>query len=180
MSHYSAFPGEHDEIVGFKKLRVYVAQQAAQQNIALILLVFWGLFIVYGTMLPFDFSASRRPDSGAVTAVMGTSSCRGLGGSWADVYSNIAFFMPWGFLLADLAGEPRVRGWWRTLVLALVSGACLSGSVEIVQLFAPKRSPSVVDLVTNTFGSVVGSFDRLAAGAVDLAGRVGPDSASFC
>src|SRR5260370_27187160 len=39
----------------------------------------------------------------------------------------------------------------------MVSGACLSASVEVAQLFAPKRSPSVVDLITNTFGSVVGA-----------------------
>ena len=63
-----------------------------------------------------------------------------------------------------------------TLALAMVSGACLSGSVEFVQLFAPKRSPSVIDLITNTFGSVVGARRRLAAGAVGLASRVGPDS----
>ncbi len=44
------------------------------------------------------------------------------------------------------------------MALAMVSGACLSGSVEFVQLFAPERSPSVVDLVTNTFGSVVGAL----------------------
>ena len=28
------------------------------------------------------------------------ASLRGVGGSWADVFSNVLLFMPWGFLLA--------------------------------------------------------------------------------
>ena len=129
---------------------------AMAAKLAVILLVLWGLFIVYGTMLPFDFSASGDLIQSRLQRLW-ERPLRGLGGSWADVYSNIAFFMPWGFLLA-IWRVGRGSSWWATLVLAMVSGACLSGSVEFVQLFAPKRSTSVVDLVTNTFGSVVGAL----------------------
>jgi VanZ family protein len=142
--------------VKFKKLRLYVAQQIAQQNVAAILLVLWGLFILYGTMLPFDFSASGDLIHSRLR-VMWERPLRGLGGSWADVYSNIAFFMPWGFLLATWLVS-RGWSWWRTLAVAVASAACLSGSVEIVQLFAPMRSPSVIDFVTNTFGSMMGAW----------------------
>ena len=65
------------------------------------------------------------------------------------------FFHAVGILAGDLAGRPR-PSFVATLILALLSGAFLSGSVEIVQLFAPERSTSVVDLVTNTFGSAWG------------------------
>jgi VanZ family protein len=82
---------------------------------------------------------------------------RGLGGSWADVYSNIALFIPWGFLLA-ICLQKRGSSWWRTLLLAMITAVCLSGTVEFLQLFAPKRSISVVDLMTNTLGSVVGAL----------------------
>ena len=122
----------------------------------MILLVFWGLFIIYGTMLPFDFSASAELIHFRLGRIW-ERPLRGLGGSWGDVYSNIAFFMPWGFLLA-IWRVGRGSGCWLTLVLAMVSAAWLSGSVEIVQLFAPKRSTSVVDLISNTFGSVVGAL----------------------
>ena len=101
---------------------------------------------------------------------------RGGGGSWADVVSNVLLFMPWGFLLAVwLAG--RGRRYVAVLTLALLSGAFLSGTVEFVQLFAPSRYASFVDLVTNTFGSTRGGLDRLALGAPDLAIPVGPDPA---
>jgi VanZ family protein len=139
----------------FNRFRLYAAQWQWQQNLAIILLLLWGLFIVYGTMLPFDFSASRDLIHSRLWRLWDRP-FRGLGGSWADVYSNIAFFMPWGFLLAIWRAS-RGSSWWATLLLATLSGACLSGSVEFVQLFAPERTTSFVDLVTNTFGSVVGA-----------------------
>jgi VanZ family protein len=140
----------------FKRLRRRAAQWQWQQDLAVILLVLWGVFIVYGTMLPFDFSASGAMIRSRL-ARLAERPLKGLGGSWADVYSNILFFMPWGFLLA-IRRAGRGSTWWFALALAMVSGACLSGAVEFVQLFSPERSPSVVDLITNTFGSVVGAL----------------------
>ena len=90
--------------------------------------------------------------------------------------SNVLLFIPWGFLLAIwLAG--RGRRYLLTLTLALLSGALLSGTVEFVQLFAPSRYTSFVDLVTNTFGSMRGAFIGWPAARLDLADRVGPDPA---
>ena len=145
-----------DQIVLFKRFRLYAAQFQWQQNLAIALLVLWGLFIVYGTMLPFDFSASAELIQLRLQR-MRERPLRGLGTSWGDVYSNVAFFIPWGFLLAIWRAN-RGSAWWLTMALAVVSGACLSGSVEFVQLFSPERSPSVIDLITNTFGSVVGAL----------------------
>ncbi len=139
----------------FKWAQFHAAHWQWQKQLAIILLLLWGLFIVYGTMLPFDFSASGDLIQSRLQRIR-ESPLRGMGGSWADVYSNIAFFMPWGFLLA-IWRIGRGSSWWATLFLATLSAACLSGSVEIIQLFAPRRSTSIVDLVTNTFGSVVGA-----------------------
>ncbi len=44
------------------------------------------------------------------------------------------------------------------LALGLFSGALLSATVELIQLFAPHRNASIIDLITNTFGSSVGAF----------------------
>jgi glycopeptide antibiotics resistance protein len=123
-------------------------------DLALVLLVLWGLFIVYATTLPFDFSAS-----GELVA----RRLRNLwqhplkGGSWSDVASNVLFFLPWGFFLA--AWKAR-HGWSfaATLILALVSGCVLSGCVELSQLPAAHRSMSFIDVVTNTFGATVGAL----------------------
>ena len=93
----------------FTRFKLSVAQWSNRQNLALILLILWGLFILYGTMLPFDFSAS----SGLVEwrlRQLWERPIRGMGGSWGDVYSNVAFFMPWGFLLAIWRGKVAQAG----------------------------------------------------------------------
>jgi VanZ family protein len=144
------------EIVLFKRIRKYRAQWHWQQHLALIFLGLWGLFIVYGTMLPFDFSASRELIQWRLQR-LAARPLRGLGTSWNDVFSNVLFFVPWGFLLAVWRVSRKSSG-LNTMTLALLSGACLSGCVEVMQLFAPQRSTSVIDLLTNTFGSVVGAM----------------------
>ena len=83
------------------------------------------MFIVYGTMLPFDFSASSELIHWRLRRLW-ERPIRGLGGSWADVYSNIALFLPWGFLLA-IWRVGRGSRWQWTVAFALLSGACLSG-----------------------------------------------------
>ena len=138
-----------------KRARLQATQWLWQQHLAMVLLVFWGLFVIYATMLPFDFSASGDLIQWRLHRLWARP-LRGMGGSWADVYSNVAFFMPWGFLLA-IWRVGRGSSWLAILILATLSAACLSGAVELVQLFAPNRSTSLVDLATNTFGSVVGA-----------------------
>jgi len=146
----------HRNFVVFKLIRYRVSQSSWRPNVALVLLVLWGLFVLYATMLPFDFSATGELVQTRLRRLW-ERPLRGTGGSWADVVSNVLLFMPWGFLLAVwLAG--RGRHYLGVQTLALLSGALVSGTVEFVQLFAPGRTPSVVDLVTNTFGSSVGAL----------------------
>jgi VanZ family protein len=128
----------------------------SRPRLAPALLLLWGLFIVYATMLPFDFSASGDLIRLRVHRLW-ERPLRGGGGSWHDAYSNVLLFMPWGFLLAVWRAE-RGSGWLVVLALALLTGAGMSGSVEFVQLFAPQRSTSFVDLITNALGSVVGAL----------------------
>jgi glycopeptide antibiotics resistance protein len=118
------------------------------------LLLLWGLFIVYATLLPFNFSAPadliRRRIERIWTHPL-------TGGSWQDVEGNVLLFVPWGFLLAmELAR--RGFGFIVTVAAAMCTGALLSGSVEVVQLFAPSRTGSFIDLVTNSFGATVGAL----------------------
>jgi len=107
-------------------------------------------------MLPFDFSASSDLIRSRLQRIW-ERPLRGLGGSWRDVFSNVLLFVPWGLLLA-IWRTGRGSSWMATLASAVLSGLCLSGSVEVVQLFSPGRITSFVDLVTNTFGSIVGAF----------------------
>ncbi len=93
----------------FKRFRQYAAQLQWQPNLAVALLVLWGLFIVYGTMLPFDFSASGELIQLRAAADVGasfTGSGRVVG---RCVSAMSLLFMPWGFLAGRLAGRPRVE-----------------------------------------------------------------------
>jgi VanZ family protein len=125
-------------------------------RLAPALLLLWGLFIVYATMLPFDFSASGDLIRLRVHRLW-ERPLRGGGGSWHDVYSNVLLFVPWGLLLAVWRAESGSR-WIVVLALAFLTGIGLSGSVEFGQLFAPDRYTSFIDLATNTLGSVVGAL----------------------
>jgi VanZ family protein len=72
-----------------------------------------------------------------------------------DSLANILLFLPVGFLYR--LGQGRRRN-------AILLGATISAAIEIGQLFIPGRTPSVVDIIMNTFGSFVGAvlYDLLA------------------
>ncbi len=118
------------------------------------MLVLWGLFIIYGTMLPFDFSASGEQVRAKLHRLEQDPWHRG---SRTDLISNVLLFMPWGFLLTIWRARRGTR-FVAALILSLLSGALLSGSVELAQLYAPSRTTSVIDLSTNTLGSGLGSL----------------------
>jgi VanZ family protein len=85
-------------------------------------------------------------------------------GSAFDVLMNVVMFMPIGFVLQlsrPRGAEPASVG------AALGFGFALSLLAETVQLFAPGRFPTLIDLVTNTAGAGAGA--ALAARSMVLA-----------
>ncbi len=119
-----------------------------------ILLAVWGLFILYGTTIPFDFSASSAQVAAKIDQVLERP---WQAASRMDVLSNILLFMPWGFLCSvGLAG--RRTGYALTLLIASLTGLALSATVESLQLFAPTRTTSLIDLATNFSGSLIGAL----------------------
>jgi VanZ family protein len=140
--------------VVFERIRSRLERLGWRPGAAFILLVIWGLLIVYGTALPFDFSANGE---------LVEQRLRRLGeqpwrvGSQSDVISNVLLFLPWGFLLAIWCAG-RGTSFPAAVLLAALTGALLSGSVEIGQLYAPSRTTSAVDLATNTLGSILGAL----------------------
>jgi VanZ family protein len=117
------------------------------------LLVLWSLFIAYGTLLPFDFRADL---AAALAKLRGLREGPGRPTSTSDVVSNVLLFVPWGLLYASRA-EGRGRGPVRATVGAACGGLALSGAVELAQLFLPSRTTSLIDLVNDTAGSVLGA-----------------------
>ncbi len=138
----------------FTQIRLWCAYVRWRSNPIVVLLALWGLFIVYGTMLPFQFSANIAHAEVGLRRIWEQ---RWPTASRADLVSNVLLFMPWGFLLATWRLE-RGMSFIGTTVLALLSGALLSGSVECAQLFTPSRTTSLLDLATNTAGSTLGAL----------------------
>ena len=103
---------------------------------------------------PVQLLCTRRFDSAADERIW-TQPLKG--GSWQDVEGNVLLFVPWGILLA-MEMARRGFGFIVTVAGAMCTGALLSGSVEVVQLFAPSRTSSFIDLVTNSFGATVGAL----------------------
>ncbi|HEY4374086.1 MAG TPA: VanZ family protein [Burkholderiales bacterium] len=73
-----------------------------------------------------------------------------------DVVFNILAYVPLGMLLV-LAFHPRLRA-LPALLLAALIGAALSLLLESLQTYLPSRTPSLVDLATNSAGALIGAL----------------------
>jgi glycopeptide antibiotics resistance protein len=140
--------------VSWKRIEQRLLQSKRLSDPVVWLLFLWVLFIVYATLLPFDFSASADMVQMRVHRIWSQPL---KGGSWADVQGNVLLFVPLGLLLATAAAR-RGAGFIVVVFLCMCTGALLSGSVEVLQLFAPSRTSSFIDLVTNSFGATVGAI----------------------
>jgi len=74
--------------------------------------------------------------------------------SRVEFIANIIMFIPIGVFLLLLMG----RSWW---LPAIVAGIALTFVIEFIQLFLPTRVPDVRDLVSNSFGAVIGVLAAL-------------------
>lgn len=72
-----------------------------------------------------------------------------------DLVVNVIAFAPLG-ALGVLALHPRLRGWAAVLVSSAIA-VLLSGTIEGLQTYLPRRVPSNVDLLTNSLGAVLGA-----------------------
>lgn len=137
----------------FRDIRFRVTHLRWKPDVTVALLLLWGVFIVYVTSLPFDFSASSDLIDSRLQGLWDNP----LQGVYRrDVISNILLFMPWGFLLG-MWGAQRGNAFAAALIQAALSASVLSTSVELIQFFSPVRTPSVIDVLTDTMGSSVGA-----------------------
>lgn len=71
-----------------------------------------------------------------------------------DAARNIALFFGWGAIFALTARAPTR---WRHVAQAVLWGLAASLTVETCQLFSQYRQASIVDVATNTLGSLLGA-----------------------
>jgi glycopeptide antibiotics resistance protein len=125
------------------------------------LLLAYTAFIVYGSLVPLDFSPLPLDEAWRRFQAMpflhlGVE-------SRADWIANGVLYLPLGFLAAWWL---RRLHWWRAAaaVAAVVLGVALALGVEFAQVFFPPRTVSLNDVLAETIGSVLGALPVLAPG----------------
>jgi len=132
------------------------------------MLFFYCLFILYGSFIPFRFSAdpvfihsqwSRFFTPPFVHSVRQFS--------LLDVVSNILLFVPFGFLWigAEIGSRP-FSGLFKAILSVWIIGLLFGLGIETGQTFSPGRTASILDALSNGLGSAVGG----AAGYLFLRG----------
>ena len=118
-------------------------------------------YIIYGTLLPFDFSFSLELIE------------KGLGNiEWVERYgkyfyttknidaiANFLFFVPLGIILYNLRiSSDRSRNPLIDIGLVTLFGIILSISIEFLQLLIKERTTSYIDIMMNSLGCLSGTI----------------------
>lgn len=108
-----------------------------------------GLAIV--TLAPFRFQIPPRLLDGGPLAML-TALLAGPSHP-DDVLNNLLLFLPFGILLAAaVSGRPRM------FVIVGLAGTALACAIEVAQLFLPARTASLIDVVANLGGALLGAL----------------------
>jgi VanZ family protein len=139
---------------------------------ARVLLLAVGLFIVYGSLFPFDFVSDPLPLASFLAE-------HHLFANQSDAIDNFFLFVPLGVALHASFGRPAGR-----VLGAVVSVLVLAIGLQLVQLYLPSRTASVSDAFWNTAGMLAGLLVaarvRVAFGAQLAARAAGRDNFLLC
>lgn len=137
-------------------LSYFLLMITKQKNwLLLILIIFFSLFVIYGTTIPFKFTSFHA--AAAKYATILWHPFQGSNSGWTsrfDLIQNVLLFFPAGVLLGILFS--RLNRLVAGISVSFFYGLLLSSSVEIFQLFTADRIVSITDVICNTAGSVVG------------------------
>ena len=108
------------------------------------------VFILYGSLHPFDFRPLETSTlwEAVAAAWMGARPNRG------DVLANLLLYLPLGWLVAASLRDrpPLIR-----LAVAAFAGLLLSTGIELAQLYDRGRTSSPWDVLCNTVGALAGA-----------------------
>ena len=122
---------------------------------ASILLGIYLSYVMFFALAPFAFRGDAGMSFTDLLAVRfeGMSSVRRVT-AW-DIWTNILLFLPFGFLLVRLPCIAPLSP-SGVILLSTACAALLSAGIEAAQIFLP-RHPSLVDIVCNVAGAVLGT-----------------------
>lgn len=128
------------------------------------LLLAWATFVVYGSLVPLDFrdvALEKLPFH-----FLGLGQPEGMPRSITDWATNIAIFVPFGFLgIASINRSQGLATALRNIFITLGSCIVLSVAIEFTQIFFPPRNSSVLDVVANAVGAALGVAGWYVSGA---------------
>ena len=76
---------------------------------------------------------------------------------YRDFFLNTLLFIPFGFLLRLLL-EKQTNHYYLSLSITMIAGLLLTISIETSQIFLPDRYTSIMDVLSNTLGTIVGAL----------------------
>jgi glycopeptide antibiotics resistance protein len=133
------------------------ARRRVRRSPAFAFFCAYALFVVYGTLLPFQFIgdrqllAAKRAWINWNPMVLVTGEPTPI----TDLVMNVAFFVPLGFIAFH---AQRRRSTTSAVLRAAVAGLVLTTTVEALQFFTPTRNPATSDVLTNTLGATLGAL----------------------
>ncbi|AKG20863.1 VanZ family protein [Calothrix sp. 336/3] len=107
------------------------------------------VIIIIATIYPFNFYLPND------FSIISTLTHFDNSSFFKDQVNNVLLFMPFGFSVAKVFKQIRIKLVYQVLLVIITSGI-LSLSVEFVQIFLPSRMPTLMDIVNNTIGGAVG------------------------
>ena len=125
------------------------------RKIITYLFIFFVLFVIYNTLIPFRFDYGLQDLGTRISKVEWRPFSSENGRvSLTDVVGNIILFVPFGFLLYRVLYYAG-KSW--PILWSVVASAAFSFSIEFIQLFIEVRSTSPHDLINNTLGGLIGA-----------------------
>ena len=131
----------------------------AERKLLRWLFLFYFLFILYGSFIPFRFSDDPEFVRSQFVRFFAPPFHHGVRRfSLPDVVSNILLFVPFGFLWVGGEFSLRMQSrFWRVAFTGGVLGLLSGLMIESGQMFSPGRIASILDALCNGIGSVTGA-----------------------
>lgn len=122
----------------------------------ILMMAFYSALIVYGTLFPFT---GWDPTTGGIKVLWQLK--------WPDHFSrtdvlvNFLIYIPLGYLIGLSCYKYSHN---RIILIVTLLGFALCTFLEYIQTFLPERDPSLLDILLNTIGSLVGALLSILLG----------------
>jgi len=134
------------------------SEETTSSRVYGVVLLFVVLFIIYGSLFPFEFHERSYP-GGPLSYLLSTWR------EWdnrGDLLANILLYLPFGFFTMSVLPQ-RFSGALRFL-FATIAGVAFSSAIEITQFHDLGRVTSMGDVYANGIGASCGATARIFVG----------------